>query len=142
MAFLTPKRPGAALSRGRKDLPRPQRAAGPHLGRDRLQHRDDGLSEILTDPSYTGQPVTLTTATRRQHRLERQDMECGKIAAAGLIVNRMTDVPSNWRATESLTDSPQSDGDRRDHRPRHPRAHSCICAMTVRSWRDHRGGGR
>lgn len=112
MALLTPKRPGAALvlADGRIFHGRSAGAAGLTSGETVFNTAMTGYQEILTDPSYTGQLVTLTTAHVGNTGWNAEDMECGKIAAAGLIVNRMTDVPSNWRATESLTDHLKATG--------------------------------
>lgn len=112
MALLTPKRPGAALvlADGRIFHGRSAGAAGLTSGETVFNTAMTGYQEILTDPSYTGQLVTLTTAHVGNTGWNAEDMECGKIAAAGLIVNRMTDVPSNWHATESLTDHLKATG--------------------------------
>jgi carbamoyl-phosphate synthase small subunit len=61
-----------------------------------------GYQEILTDPSYAGQLVTLTTAHVGNYGVNPQDMESSKIWAAGLIVRGLARVVSNWRATQSL----------------------------------------
>lgn len=64
-----------------------------------------GYQEILTDPSYTGQIVTLTTAHVGNTGVTPEDVESERICAAGLIVKSMAERPSNWRAKNSLRES-------------------------------------
>ena len=61
-----------------------------------------GYQEILTDPSYTGQLVTLTCAHIGNVGINPEDMESRGIHAAGLIVKACADEPSSWRARGSL----------------------------------------
>ena len=65
-----------------------------------------GYQEILTDPSYTGQIVTLTYPHIGNVGVNPEDIESGngRIQVAGLIVKDIESVPSNFRATESLPD--------------------------------------
>lgn len=65
-----------------------------------------GYQEILTDPSYTGQIVTLTYPHIGNTGVNPEDIESGngRIQAAGFIVKDVQPVLSNFRATESLTD--------------------------------------
>ena len=60
-----------------------------------------GYEEILTDPSYAGQLVTLTMPEIGNTGFNREDPESGAIHAAGLIVREMN-PPSNWRSEETL----------------------------------------
>jgi carbamoyl-phosphate synthase small subunit len=61
-----------------------------------------GYQEILTDPSYAGQIVTLTTAHVGNYGVNAQDAESIRPRAAGLIVRDYHPVPSNWRSGNSL----------------------------------------
>ena len=63
-----------------------------------------GYQEILTDPSYCGQLVTMTYPHIGNYGINREDIESAKIQAAGLIVREENIVPSNFRSTESLGD--------------------------------------
>ena len=63
-----------------------------------------GYQEILTDPSYHRQLVTLTSAQIGNCGVNAEDCESSKAWAAGLIVRQMSTVTSNWRATASLND--------------------------------------
>jgi carbamoyl-phosphate synthase small subunit len=61
-----------------------------------------GYQEILTDPSYKGQIVTLTTAHVGNYGVNPEDIESAHPCAAGLIVRDHNPVPSNWRSDRSL----------------------------------------
>ena len=61
-----------------------------------------GYQEILTDPSYAGQLVTLTAAHVGNTGVNIQDQESKQIHAAGLIVRHYPRYHSSWRATASL----------------------------------------
>src|SRR6187455_3227537 len=61
-----------------------------------------GYQEILTDPSYCRQLVTLTYPHIGNTGTNPEDLEAGAIYAAGLIVRDVPAVYSNWRAAESL----------------------------------------
>ena len=62
-----------------------------------------GYQEILTDPSYCGQIVTLTTPHIGNTGVNAEDEESGKVYAAGLVVRDVPALPSSWRAQQSLT---------------------------------------
>ncbi|MBY0545909.1 MAG: glutamine-hydrolyzing carbamoyl-phosphate synthase small subunit [Candidatus Obscuribacterales bacterium] len=62
-----------------------------------------GYQEILTDPSYAGQLVTLTCPEIGNYGVNVDDMESSRIFARGLIVRRLSRRYSNWRATGSLS---------------------------------------
>ena len=61
-----------------------------------------GYQEILTDPSYARQIVTLTCPHIGNTGTTPEDLESAQIYAAGLIIRDLPIVPSNWRANESL----------------------------------------
>jgi len=63
-----------------------------------------GYQEILTDPSYSRQIVTLTYPHIGNTGCNAEDVESGKVHAAGLIVRDVPRRASNWRCTESLPD--------------------------------------
>ena len=63
-----------------------------------------GYQEILTDPSYKGQIVTMTYPHIGNYGTNAEDLESRRPFAAGLIVKELCPVPSNWRANESLDD--------------------------------------
>jgi carbamoyl-phosphate synthase small subunit len=61
-----------------------------------------GYQEILTDPSYARQIVTLTYPHIGNTGTNPDDLESGSIHAAGLVIRDLPLLHSNWRATESL----------------------------------------
>jgi len=63
-----------------------------------------GYQEILTDPSYARQIVTLTYPHVGNTGVNPADAESTRVQAAGLIVRDVPRRPSNWRSTESLPD--------------------------------------
>ena len=63
-----------------------------------------GYQEILTDPSYSRQIVTLTYPHIGNTGVNPEDVESNKIHAAGLIIRDLPLQVSNFRATQSLGD--------------------------------------
>ncbi len=63
-----------------------------------------GYQEILTDPSYTEQIVTLTYPHIGNTGVNSEDVEADRIYASGLIIRDLPLVHSNWRAEQSLSD--------------------------------------
>lgn len=61
-----------------------------------------GYQEILTDPSYANQIVTLTTAHVGNTGCNLEDYESRKIYSAGLVIRNCTTEPSNYRSNISL----------------------------------------
>jgi carbamoyl-phosphate synthase small subunit len=61
-----------------------------------------GYQEIVTDPSYCRQIVTLTYPHIGNTGANPEDLESGAVHAAGLVVRDLPLLHSNWRATESL----------------------------------------
>lgn len=63
-----------------------------------------GYQEVLTDPSYARQMVTLTYPHIGNTGMTDQDNEASKVWSAGLIVRDVPHRPSNWRSQVSLQD--------------------------------------
>ena len=63
-----------------------------------------GYQEILTDPSYHEQIITMTYPLIGNYGTNKVDWESRRIFAAGFIVKEDCDYPSNFRSTESLSD--------------------------------------
>ena len=63
-----------------------------------------GYQEILTDPSYAKQIVTLTYPHIGNTGVNVEDEESANVHAAGLIVRDVPRLASNWRSSESLPD--------------------------------------
>lgn len=63
-----------------------------------------GYQEILTDPSYSGQIVTMTCAEIGNYGVSPDDVESRKPQVAGFIIRDESPVASNWRAAGTLRD--------------------------------------
>jgi len=63
-----------------------------------------GYQEILTDPSYCRQIVTLTYPHIGNTGTNPEDVESGRIHAAGLVIRDLPLQPSNWRNRVTLSD--------------------------------------
>ncbi len=61
-----------------------------------------GYQEILTDPSYARQIVTLTCPHIGNTGTTPEDMESSQVYPAGLVIRDLALLPSSWRANESL----------------------------------------
>ena len=61
-----------------------------------------GYQEILTDPSYKGQIVTMTYPEIGNYGVNSQDVESWRPHAAGFVIRELSPVVSNWRAELSL----------------------------------------
>jgi carbamoyl-phosphate synthase small subunit len=61
-----------------------------------------GYQEILTDPSYTRQIVTLTYPHIGNYGINPEDGEAGKVYAAGLVIRDLPLLASNFRSTQTL----------------------------------------
>src|ERR1700691_4936836 len=61
-----------------------------------------GYQEILTDPSYARQIVTLTCPHIGNTGTTPGDLESAQVYPAGLIIRDLPIISSNWRASESL----------------------------------------
>lgn len=69
-----------------------------------------GYQEILTDPSYTQQIVTLTYPHIGNTGINAEDVESSKIHAAGLVIRNCPTLLSNFRATQSLPEYLKDNG--------------------------------
>ena len=63
-----------------------------------------GYQEILTDPSYKGQIVTMTYPLIGNYGVNRQDVESWRPHVAGFVIRELSPVVSNWRADFSLAE--------------------------------------
>jgi carbamoyl-phosphate synthase small subunit len=79
-------------------------AAGAAAGEVVFNTAMTGYQEILTDPSYAGQVVTLTYPHIGNTGANREDEESGRIYAAGLIIRDLPVRASNWRAETDLAE--------------------------------------
>lgn len=63
-----------------------------------------GYQEVLTDPSYTGQLVTMTYPLIGNYGVNDEDMESASVHPRAFLMREYQDVPSNFRATGTLAD--------------------------------------
>ena len=63
-----------------------------------------GYQEILTDPSYCGQLVTMTQPHIGNYGVNSEDIESKKIQVSGFIIKQESIIPSNYRSTQSIGD--------------------------------------
>ena len=61
-----------------------------------------GYQEILTDPSYSQQIVTMTAPHIGNYGINNEDTESSKIQVAGFIIKEESTNPSNWRSEQSI----------------------------------------
>jgi carbamoyl-phosphate synthase small subunit len=69
-----------------------------------------GYQEILTDPSYRGQIVTMTYPLIGNYGVNREDVESWKPHVGGFVIRELSPVVSNWRADFSLSDYLEQNG--------------------------------
>jgi len=79
-------------------------AAGETIGEVVFNTAMTGYQEILTDPSYARQLVTLTYPHVGNTGVNDEDVESTRVHAAGLIVRDVPRCASSWRSRESLPD--------------------------------------
>ncbi|NRR28841.1 glutamine-hydrolyzing carbamoyl-phosphate synthase small subunit [Oxalobacteraceae bacterium] len=79
-------------------------AAGHTTGEVVFNTSMTGYQEILTDPSYCRQIVTLTYPHIGNTGVNPEDVESSKVHAAGLIIRDLPLLASNFRSTQSLSD--------------------------------------
>jgi len=78
-------------------------ATGPSAGEVVFNTAITGYEEILTDPSYAGQIVTLTYPHIGNTGVNAEDVESRRIFAAGLVIRDLPRVASSWRRTQDLS---------------------------------------
>ncbi len=79
-------------------------AAGTSVGEVVFSTAMTGYQEMLTDPSYAGQLLTLTYPLIGNYGVTPDDLESDKVQTAGLIIHDLAEVPSNWRSKGTLTE--------------------------------------
>jgi carbamoyl-phosphate synthase small subunit len=63
-----------------------------------------GYQEILTDPSYSGQIVTMTYPQIGNYGVNPEDVESSGLSLSGFICKELCEQPSNYRSTQSLNE--------------------------------------
>jgi carbamoyl-phosphate synthase small subunit len=79
-------------------------ASGSRVGEVVFNTSMTGYQEILTDPSYCQQIVTLTCPHIGNVGINTEDVESRQVFASGLIIRDLSPVVSNFRSTQSLSD--------------------------------------
>ena len=79
-------------------------ASGESLGEMVFNTSMTGYQEILTDPSYAGQIVSMTYPMIGNYGVNAEDDESSRPQVRGFIVKECARVHSNWRASQSLPD--------------------------------------
>jgi hypothetical protein len=82
-----------------------------------------GYQEIITDPSYFGQIVTMTAVQIGNYGINDEDTEASGPKCSGFVVREISPIVSNWRSqplARRLSPQIRHPGHQRD---RHPRAH-------------------
>ncbi|MDP1766083.1 MAG: carbamoyl-phosphate synthase domain-containing protein, partial [Methylotenera sp.] len=79
-------------------------AAGQTVGEVVFNTSMTGYQEILTDPSYTKQIVTLTYPHIGNCGVNLEDVESGQVYASGLIIRDLPLTHSNFRNSQSLAE--------------------------------------
>lgn len=91
-----------ALEDGSYFFGRSAGAAGETFGEVVFNTSMVGYQEIVSDPSYAGQLVTLTYPQVGNYGINEKDMQAAELHLAGLIVHDMCYEPSNWQSVKSL----------------------------------------
>ncbi|WP_041599258.1 glutamine-hydrolyzing carbamoyl-phosphate synthase small subunit [Hahella chejuensis] len=85
-------------------------AAGETTGEVVFNTAMTGYQEILTDPSYAKQIVTLTYPHIGNTGTNEEDVESDQVWAAGLVIRDLSMTVSNWRSQKSLSDYLRENG--------------------------------
>jgi len=84
-------------------------AIGKTLGEVCFNTGITGYQEILTDPSYAKQIVTMTAPHIGNYGVNSEDIESSKVQASGFVIKEESIVPSNWRSQVSIGDYLQNE---------------------------------
>ena len=90
------------LEDGRFFIGKPFGAEGETVGEVCFNTGMTGYQEILTDPSYCRQIVTMTAPHIGNYGVNPDDIESDKIQVAGFVVKEGTNIPSNWRSKQCI----------------------------------------
>jgi carbamoyl-phosphate synthase small subunit len=104
MSIVTPKPAILVLTDGTTYQGYSFGAKGTTIGEVVFNTGMTGYQEVITDPSYCGQIVTFTYPELGNTGVNLEDEEADRPYLKGVIARNITHRPSNWRATESLSD--------------------------------------
>src|ERR1700704_3453211 len=91
-----------ALEDGRIFYGEPFGAAGTTVGEICFNTTMTGYQEVLTDPSYRGQIVTMTYPLIGNYGVNSEDVESSKPQVEGFLVRELSRIPSNFRSQGTL----------------------------------------
>ncbi|MGN7611341.1 glutamine-hydrolyzing carbamoyl-phosphate synthase small subunit [Magnetococcales bacterium HHB-1] len=77
-------------------------ASGERVGEVCFNTSMTGYQEIMSDPSYCGQIVTMTYSQIGNTGITSEDMESGRPWIRGFVIKESSRIPSNWRSQETL----------------------------------------
>lgn len=77
-------------------------AEATHTGEICFNTSMTGYQEVLTDPSYRGQIVTMTYTQIGNYGVNPLDFESDRPQVRGFVIEELCNVPSNWRSTQDL----------------------------------------
>lgn len=85
-------------------------AGGTSIGEAVFATAMTGYQEMLTDPSFAGQLLTLTYPLVGNYGVNPEDVESGRIQVEGFIVRELCEHHSNWRSSSGLRDYLRQNG--------------------------------
>src|SRR5205807_13949 len=85
-------------------------ATGETFGEAVFNTAMSGYQEVLTDPSYAGQIVTMTYPHQGNYGVNGEDPESGRVQVAGFVVREASRRPSSWRSERSLAEELEAGG--------------------------------
>jgi carbamoyl-phosphate synthase small subunit len=85
-------------------------ARGESFGEAVFNTAMSGYQEVLTDPSYAGQIVTMTSPHQGNYGVNEADVESDRVRVAGFAVREASRRASSWRATGTLPDALEAGG--------------------------------
>ena len=104
MSVATPRRATLLLEDGRVFRGLGHGFEGEAVGEVVFNTSMTGYQEILTDPSYAGQIVTMTYPMIGNTGINPEDIESRKPFLQAFVVRRMSPIASNWRSRQTLED--------------------------------------
>jgi carbamoyl-phosphate synthase small subunit len=99
-----------ALADGRVFIGKAFGARGEVTGEVVFNTSMTGYQEILTDPSYCGEIVTMTYPLIGNYGVNPEDVESGRPHLSGFIVKEACPYPSNWRSATTLDEYLKDNG--------------------------------
>src|SRR6186997_973763 len=93
-----------ALENGKWFRGRSAGAAGETAGEVVFNTSLTGYQEVLTDPSYAGQIVTMTCPEIGNYGVSDEDVESRALQIAGFVIRDQSPIASNWRSDSTLVE--------------------------------------